>query len=65
MSDDSPSLLRNAQGLRLIRAFLRIRDQAGRNKVIEMAERLAEETAALARNASAPNRRELPSDISS
>ncbi|OAF06697.1 hypothetical protein AYJ54_19455 [Bradyrhizobium centrolobii] len=65
MNDDSPSLLRDEQGLRLIHAFLRIGDQAARNKVIEMAERLAEETAALARNASAPNGRELPSDITS
>lgn len=43
MNDDTPSVQSELQGLRLIRAFGRIRDQSRRNEVIEHAERLAAE----------------------
>ncbi|WP_157644297.1 hypothetical protein [Bradyrhizobium sp. WSM2793] len=41
MNDDTP--LSDLQGLRLIRAFGRIRDQQRRNELIEFAETLAAE----------------------
>ncbi|MCP3392375.1 hypothetical protein NLM27_26880 [Bradyrhizobium sp. CCGB12] len=41
MNDNSSSGLLELQGLQLIRAFLRIRDEAERKKVLEFAERLA------------------------
>ncbi|WP_128931037.1 hypothetical protein [Bradyrhizobium zhanjiangense] len=42
MNDHSSSAMRELQGLRLMRAFLRIDDAALRRVVIELTERLAE-----------------------
>jgi len=41
MNDNAPSARSDLQGLRLIRAFLRIRDQHARTELVEQAERLA------------------------
>lgn len=46
--DEEPSPLVQLQGLRLIRAFLRIEDPSQRLSIIELAERFAGETAASA-----------------
>lgn len=42
MNNDSSSTLLELQGLRLIRAFLRIEGETRRNEIIEFAERSAE-----------------------
>ncbi|WP_160321777.1 hypothetical protein [Bradyrhizobium pachyrhizi] len=42
MNDNSSYDLRELQALRLVRAFLRIHDVASRNKLVELAERIAE-----------------------
>lgn len=41
MNNNSSSTLSDLQGLRLMRAFLRIPDASRRNEIVEMAERLA------------------------
>lgn len=43
MNDNSPSVQSDLQALRLIRAFIRIRDQRTRDELVEQAERLATE----------------------
>lgn len=42
MNHDNSSSLLDLQGLRLIRAFLRIEGETRRNEIIEFTERLAE-----------------------
>ncbi len=44
MDDDRSSKARQLQGLRLMRAFLRIEDASQRGMVVEVAERLARES---------------------
>jgi len=46
MNDNTPSSRSDLPGLRLFRAFLRIRDQRTRNELVEHAERLAAELSA-------------------
>lgn len=41
MANEDSELLRQAQGLRLLRSFFRIRDPAKRDSIIELTERLA------------------------
>lgn len=43
MNDNVSSARSDLQGLRLVRAFLRIRDQRTRSELVEQAERLAAE----------------------
>lgn len=63
MNDNSPSALGEQQGLRLIRAFLRIHNQADRLKIIKHVESLAEEASIPAAPSQAPPS-EHPQDIS-
>ncbi|MBK3665617.1 hypothetical protein JJE66_30900 [Bradyrhizobium diazoefficiens] len=46
MNDDASPTQSDLQGLRLIRAFLRLRDQRTRSELVEQVERLAAEAPA-------------------